>query len=221
MRATESSADTPSRARHVSAGRIRDTANAAATMPGEASSGVIRARAIMPRWPRPERLGVFQKWVRAIRRSRRCRRWPRSGRPACHSGGHGPVALKPGDAALHGVAQLVQLRVERGRPTARAALVLAVPDLVGLLRDRAPDPAPPEVNAVGAGAVGLAGQHPVRPGPRPSAPGRGTRIRPSTTRNCGLSPRWPAVMTTDSGFWPCSQARWILVVSPPRDRPRP
>ena len=42
------------RGRHVSAGRIRDTANAAAAMPHEASSSVIRARAIMPRWPRPD-----------------------------------------------------------------------------------------------------------------------------------------------------------------------
>jgi hypothetical protein len=53
------------------------------------------------------------------------------------------------------------------------------------------------------------------------APGRGTRIRPSTTWNCGLSPRWPAVITTASGFCRCSHARCTLVVSPPRDRPRP
>src|SRR5215217_5832850 len=42
-----------------------------------------------------------------------------------------------------------------------------------------------------------------------------------TASNCGLSPRWPAVTTTDSGRWPCSTARCSLVVSPPRDRPRP
>ena len=27
------------------------------------------------------------------------------------------------------------------------------------------------------------------------------------------------VITIDSGFWPCSQARCTLVVSPPRERP--
>ena len=55
-----------------------------------------------------------------------------------------------------------------------------------------------------------------RPGPV-----RGTRMRLSTAWNCGLSPRCPAVITTESGFWPCSQARCSLVVRPPRDRPRP
>jgi hypothetical protein len=29
----------------------------------------------------------------------------------------------------------------------------------------------------------------------------------------------PAVTTSDSTYWPCSQARWIFVVSPPRERP--
>ena len=35
----------------------------------------------------------------------------------------------------------------------------------------------------------------------------------------GESPRCPAVTTRDSTFWPWSQARWIFVVSPPRERP--
>ena len=57
------------------------------------------------------------------------------------------------------------------------------------------------------GTLGLAGQHLVRPGPGRPRPGRGTRIRPSMTWNCGLSPRWPAVMSANSGFWVCSQGR--------------
>lgn len=54
------------------------------------------------------------------------------------------------------------------------------------------------------------------PGPR-----RGTRMASSTGSNCGESPRWPAMITTLTGFRPCSTARWILVVRPPRERPGP
>jgi hypothetical protein len=49
---------------------------------------------------------------------------------------------------------------------------------------------------------------------------QGTRMASSTAVNCGESPRWPAVTRMANGFWPCSQARWIFVVSPPRDLPR-
>jgi hypothetical protein len=55
-----------------------------------------------------------------------------------------------------------------------------------------------------------------RPPPR-----RTTRMPSNTTVNCGLSPRCPAVTTSDNGFCPCSAARWVLVVNPPRDRPSP
>ena len=63
--------------------------------------------------------------------------------------------------------------VESGRAAAVAAFGLAVADLVGFLRDSAPDPASPQVGAVGAGAAGLIGQRPVRPGARvpPAWPG--------------------------------------------------
>ena len=37
----------------------------------------------------------------------------------------------------------------------------------------------------------------------------------------GESPRCPAVITMDMGFWPCSTARCSLVVRPPRERPSP
>src|SRR3954451_21717289 len=37
--------------------------------------------------------------------------------------------------------------------------------------------------------------------------------------NCGLSPRCPPVITMASGWRPCSQARWVLVLRQPRERP--
>src|SRR5436189_14811 len=55
---------------------------------------------------------------------------------------------------------------------------LAGAALVGLLRDRAPDPAAPQVSAVGAGPVSLVGQHPVRPGTRVPAAGPGNPDAP-------------------------------------------
>jgi hypothetical protein len=65
------------------------------------------------------------------------------------------------------MAGLVVFGVERGRAAAGPAPGLAVADLVGLFRDGAPDPAPTQVSAVGAGPVGLVCQHPVRAGARP------------------------------------------------------
>jgi len=52
-------------------------------------------------------------------------------------------------------------------------------------------------------------------------PSRGTAMPGKHGPNCGLSPRCPAVITIDSGFWRCSQLRWILVDRPPRERPSP
>src|SRR5690348_1433550 len=69
------------------------------------------------------------------------------------------------------MALLVQVRVECRRAAAGPALVLAVADLVGLLRGGAPRPAPPQVRAVAAGTIGLISQHPARPGPGPPPPG--------------------------------------------------
>ena len=37
--------------------------------------------------------------------------------------------------------------------------------------------------------------------------------------NCGQSPCWPGVVSRATGRQRWSAARWILVVSPPRDRP--
>ena len=136
------------------------------------------------------------------------------------AGGHGAVALEPVNPAFDGVAQLVQVRVEAGgRPPARPLF----------LRWRTWSAFSGMVQAIraAAGRRGWRGtRRPYRPAPGPGGcagppPGRGTRMRPSTAWNCGLSPRWPAVTMMDRGFCRCSHARCTLVVSPPRDRPRP
>src|SRR5260221_9232498 len=129
------------------------------------------------------------------------------------AGSDGAVALEPADAAFHSVALLVQFRVERGRAAPAAAPLLAVAGLVGLLRDGATDPAPPQVHAVGAGTVRLVRQHPVPPGAGPTPLGTGcTRIPSTTAWNSGLSPRCPAVTRIDSGFCSCSPAKCVLAV---------
>ena len=80
---------------------------------------------------------------------------------------------------------------------------------------------------VGAGRRGWPGS--CRPCPPSTRSGR-HRGRPRPSRDAdrlehGLElravPAWPAVTTSDSGRCPASQARCSLVVSPPRDRPRP
>ena len=111
---------------------------------------------------------------------------------------------------------------EDGRAPAATALVLAVADLAGLLRDGAPDPAPPQVSAREPHALPAS----TRPGRvrRCPPPVRETRMRSSTARNCGESPRCPAVITIDSGCAaarrpgaPCWPAR--RGTGPGRDRP--
>lgn len=49
--------------------------------------------------------------------------------------------------------------------------------------------------------------------------GRGTRMRSRTGMSWGASPHCPGVIRTASGRQPPSFARWIFVVSPPRERP--
>jgi hypothetical protein len=53
------------------------------------------------------------------------------------------------------------------------------------------------------------------------SPVRGTRMRSRTGIICGASPHWPGVTSRASGLQPPSLARWILLVSPPRDLPSP
>src|SRR5512142_1986726 len=54
---------------------------------------------------------------------------------------------------------------------------------------------------------------------RPTPPA-GTRIAASSPGSCGLSPACPGVSSTASGRPRPSTARWSLLLSPPRDRPR-
>src|SRR5205814_1027448 len=89
------------------------------------------------------------------------------------SGGHGPVALEPVDAALDGVALFVDLSVEGGWPAALGSLGAAVGILVGLAWDGGLDAAPTQVGPVGLGRVRLVGQDPVRCGAGPTGTGPG------------------------------------------------
>ena len=52
-------------------------------------------------------------------------------------------------------------------------------------------------------------------------PGRGTWISASTCASTAPSLRWPPVTIVASGRPRPSTAWWILVVSPPRERPMP
>src|SRR6266498_2230975 len=82
-------------------------------------------------------------------------------------GGYCPVPLEPVGAALHRMPQLVGRPVERWRAAALAALGAPVGGLVVLDRDRGLDAQTAQQRPVGLGAVGLVGQHPVRPGAWP------------------------------------------------------
>src|SRR4051794_4121748 len=82
--------------------------------------------------------------------------------------GHGPVAFERVDAALHAVTLFVGVLVERRSATTARTTVLAVADLVCLLRNGAPDAPSPQVGAISAGTVRLIRQHPVRARPRPA-----------------------------------------------------
>ncbi len=77
------------------------------------------------------------------------------------------------DAALDSVALFVVVFVECRGPAATGAELFAVADLVGLLGDRAPDPAFTQVGAVGPGAVCLVGTDSGGSGARPARAGPG------------------------------------------------
>jgi hypothetical protein len=69
------------------------------------------------------------------------------------AGRHAAVLLEQVDAALYGVALLVDLRVEGGWPAALGAELSPVGGLVVLDGDRALDPALAQVGPVGLGAL--------------------------------------------------------------------
>jgi len=83
------------------------------------------------------------------------------------------VPFQSVDSALHRVALLVVVLVEGWRPAASGAELLAVADLVGLLRDSAFDSASAQVGAVRAGSVGFVGADLVGPGAWSSGTGAG------------------------------------------------
>lgn len=82
--------------------------------------------------------------------------------------GHGSVSFESVDAALHGVALFVDLRVESGWSAASGAKLTAVGVLVGLARDGRGDSTLAQVGAVRPGGVRLVGQDPPRSGSRPT-----------------------------------------------------
>src|SRR6187399_1343932 len=87
--------------------------------------------------------------------------------------GYGPVAFEAVDPALDRVPLLVDAGVEVGWAATCLSTVTTMPDLVGGLGNRACDPAPPEIGAVGTGTVSLVRQHSIRSGPGPAASSAG------------------------------------------------
>lgn len=83
------------------------------------------------------------------------------------------MPLETVDPALHGVALAVVDRVEAGWPAAPGAELLAVACLVGLVGNRAADPAATQVGAVLAGGVRLVRPHTIRAYPRAARPDPG------------------------------------------------
>lgn len=125
------------------------------------------------------------------------------------------------DAAFDRVALAIVDLVELRRATAARAELLAVADVVDLVRDGAADAATPQVGTVLAGGVRLVGADPVRACTRSAWSGTGDADLLQDRLELRESPRCPAVMTIDMGFWPCSTARCSFVVRPPRERPSP
>jgi hypothetical protein len=80
----------------------------------------------------------------------------------------GAVAFEPVDTALHGVALLVDVRVEARGSSALRSLLAAIRGLIGLDRDGRLDPTSTQVVAVGVGGVGLVCQDPVGSGAGPT-----------------------------------------------------
>ena len=111
-------------------------------------------------------------------------------------GGDGSVAFEPVDVAFHRVALLVDVGIEGWWTAALRPLLAAVGILVGLAGNSGFNPALAQVAAVDFGGVGLVDRDELR-----------------AVAAC------PPVNTSDSGFWPCSQARCSFVDNPPRERP--
>jgi hypothetical protein len=129
------------------------------------------------------------------------------------------MLFEAGDGSFNDVALPVAHWINQGRPPAPDAPAGSGGLLIGPLGDGVGDPPlaqQPPAGGVAVAAVGdqvggaLAG--------RPEL-GLGTRMVSSSGSSWVLSWRWPAVTNMASGRPAPSQARWSLVVSPPRLRP--
>lgn len=143
------------------------------------------------------------------------------GGPLVVSRSHGPGVLEAVDRPLDFVSALVDRLVEAGWPSAFAAAAFPVCPLILRCGDGVLDPASPQVAAVSPGGVRLVAAEMVRPGARATTaePADADAFHDGDELR-GVA-HWPGVISRDSGRRPPSPARWILQVSPPRERPRP
>ncbi|GAB2985545.1 hypothetical protein GCM10027184_41890 [Saccharothrix stipae] len=134
-------------------------------------------------------------------------------------GGDGTELLEPVEAAFDHVAAFVGGAVEGRWASAGPAASQPVGLLVAAFGDGGRDAASAQMGADGAAGVALVRDHPARPR---GGPPRSGSVEPDTGHDLGdmvQSLTLPPVRTIDRGRpWP-SQARWILVVGPPRERP--
>ena len=120
--------------------------------------------------------------------------------------------LEAAEAALDGVAVLVDVGVEGGRSAPGAAASAAVGGLVGLDRDRGADVVGAQPVPVGPGGVGPVRQNPVRAGAGPSAGGPLDTDRLQHGDHHGAVPRLPGREPRDAGM------AWMAQGSPPPAR---
>src|SRR6266567_2143573 len=80
------------------------------------------------------------------------------------AGGDSAPLFEPAEAALNGVAVLVDLAVERGRPPTRRSLGLAAFDLIATFGDRVGDLLGPQVRSGAGMGIRLVRQQPERLG---------------------------------------------------------
>lgn len=140
-------------------------------------------------------------------------------RRSCRSAWNTAPLFQAVEAAFGDVALFVELLVEGWRAPAAASSAEPVSNLVGPFRDGVPDTSLSEPDLDGFGAVALVAQDVVGPNSWLSRPKAGTRIVSITAVNWVQSLVFPPVTAEASGRPRASQARWILLVSPPQKRP--
>lgn len=116
-------------------------------------------------------------------------------------------------------AALVRLDVEAPRPAALGPFASAVPDLIGRFGDDRRDAARAKQSPVATRGVRLIAQHRVGPGPRASRAEARHPNRIEQVRKHGRVVRLTGPRSSTSGRPLPSQRWWILVLSPPRERP--